>query len=225
MNAPLTEPRALRCRFEKTGPIRFISHLDLTRAFHRAFSRAGIPLKFSEGFSPHPKFSFALPLSVGTESLAELADFTLKAGYEAPAEEIREALQNQMPAGIKILSIEEQGAKFADIAYAEYRVTLPKADPALCPALQEALTGEVLIQKKNKKGKWVEKDISKGIFKIHFAEEEGGVGIYACLSASGENYLKPETVLEALTGKIPEFDCSEKRILRCKVLRSDLTPF
>ena len=225
MNAPLTEPRALRCRFEKTGPIRFISHLDLTRAFHRAFSRAGIPLKFSEGFSPHPKFSFALPLSVGTESLAELADFTLKAGYEVPVEEIREALQNQMPAGIKILSIEEQGAKFADIAYAEYRVTLPKADPALCPTLQEALTGEVLIQKKNKKGKWVEKDISKGIFKIHFAEEEGGVGIYACLSASGENYLKPETVLEALTGKIPDFDCSEKRILRCKVLRSDLTPF
>ena len=225
MNAPLTEPRALRCRFEKTGPIRFISHLDLTRAFHRAFSRAGIPLKFSEGFSPHPKFSFALPLSVGTESLAELADFTLKAGYEVPVEEIREALQNQMPAGIKILSIEEQGAKFADIAYAEYRVTLPKADPALCPTLQEALTGEVMIQKKNKKGKWVEKDISKGIFKIHFAEEEGGVGIYACLSASGENYLKPETVLEALTGKIPDFDCSEKRILRCKVLRSDLTPF
>ena len=225
MNAPITEPRMLRCRFEKTGPIRFISHLDLTRAFHRAFSRAGIPLKFSEGFSPHPKFSFALPLSVGTESLAELADFTLKAGYDATEEEILGALQEQMPAGIKILSIEEQGNKFSDIAYAEYRVSLPKADPALCTALQEALSGEVIVKKKNKKGKWVEKDISQGIFKIHFAEEEGGIGIYACLSASGENYLKPETVLEALTGRIPEFDCNEKRILRCKVLRSDLTPF
>ena len=225
MNAPMTEPRALRCRFEKTGPIRFISHLDLTRAFHRAFSRAGIPLKFSEGFSPHPKFSFALPLSVGTESLAELADFTLKAGYEASPDAIREALQAQMPAGIRILSIEEQGRKFSDIAYAEYRVSLPKADPALCPALQEALTGEVIVKKKNKKGKWVEKDISQGIFKIHFAEEQGGVGISACLSASGENYLKPETVLEALADKLPAFDCSEKRVLRIKVLRSDLTPF
>ncbi len=225
MNIPQAEARSLRCRFEKTGPIRFISHLDLTRAFHRAFSRAAIPLKFSEGFSPHPKFSFALPLSVGTESLAELADFTLKPGYEASAEEIRQALQEQMPQGIKILSVEEQGSKFSDIAYAEYTVHLPKADPALCPVLQEALTGEVLVKKKNKKGKWVEKDISQGIFKIHFTEKDGGIGIYACLSASGENYLKPETVLEALTLRLDNFDVSEKRILRCKVLRSDLTPF
>ncbi len=225
MNIPYTEPRALRCRFEKTGPIRFISHLDLTRAFHRAFSRAGIPLKFSEGFSPHPKFSFALPLSVGTESLAELADFTLKAGCEASAQEICTALQKQMPAGIKIVSIEEQIGKFSDIAYAEYRVHLPKANPCLSPKLREALEGEVIVKKKNKKGKWVEKDISKGIFKIHFAEENGGIGIYACLFASGENYLKPETVLEALEDKIPEFDITEKQILRYKILRSDLTPF
>lgn len=225
MNIPQTEARALRCRFEKTGPIRFISHLDLTRAFHRAFSRAGIPLKFSEGFSPHPKFSFALPLSVGTESLAEVADFTLKAGYEASADEIRLALQEQMPEGIKLLSIGEQTGKFSEIAYAEYTLFLPKADPALCPALQEALTGEVLIKKKNKKGKWVEKDISQGIFKIHFTEKDGGIGVYACLSASGENYLKPETVLEALTQRLPEFDASEKRILRIKVLREDLTAF
>lgn len=225
MNTPITEPRSLRCRFEKTGPIRFISHLDLTRAFHRAFSRAAIPLKFSEGFSPHPKFSFALPLSVGTESLAELADFTLKQGYEESAEQIRDALQAQMPDGIRILKIEEQIGKFSDIAYAEYQVHLPKADPDLCNTLQEALTGEIIVTKKNKKGKWVEKDISQGIFKIHFAEQDGGIGIYACLSASGENYLKPETVLEALAQRLPEFDTSEKRILRCKVLRSDLTPF
>lgn len=225
MNAAMTEPRALRCRFEKTGPIRFISHLDLTRAFHRAFSRAGIPLKFSEGFSPHPKFSFALPLSVGTESLAELADFTLKAGYEAGFEEIRDALQAQMPQGIRILGIEDQTGKFSDIAFAEYQIRLPKAAPSLCPALQEALTGQVLVQKKNKKGKWVEKDISQGICKIHFAEQNGGIGVYACLSATGENYLKPETVLEALANRISALDISEKRILRCKVLRDDLTAF
>lgn len=225
MNQIPEQGRPLRLLFEKCGPIRYISHLDLTRAFHRAFSRAAIPLKFSEGFSPHPKFAFALPLSVGTESLAELADFTLKAGYEASTEEIRTALQAQMPQGIKILSIEEQTGKFSDIAYAEYRVTLPKADPALCDELKDALSGEVIVKKKNKKGKWVEKDISQGIFKICFAEDEGGIGIYACLSASGENYLKPETVLEALAERFPAFDPSEKRILRCKVLRSDLTPF
>ena len=72
-NAP-----SCRIKFEKKGPIRFISHLDLTRAFHRAFARAGIKLKFSEGFSPHPKFAFGLPLSVGTEIKTEFAEFTLK---------------------------------------------------------------------------------------------------------------------------------------------------
>jgi radical SAM-linked protein len=218
-------PLALRCRFFKKGPIRFISHLDLSRAFHRAFIRAGIPLKFSEGFSPHPKFSLALPLSVGTESEAEIADFTLKPGFEISKESLKQILQANMPKGIEIQSIEEQGKKFSEIAFASYEIFLPKADFHFAEKAKEALSGEIVIRKKNKKGKWVEKEISGGIHSLSFSEKEGALFGEAILSASGESYLKPETVLDVLAERIPELNIKEKRILRKAVFCSDLTLF
>ena len=62
----------LRLRFEKTGRAVYISHLDLMATMQRAFSRAGLELKYSEGFNPHPLISILLPLSVGTASVCEL---------------------------------------------------------------------------------------------------------------------------------------------------------
>ena len=139
-------PTVIRLRVTKTGPIRFISHLDLTRAFHRAISRAGIPIRFSEGFSPHPRFTFALPLSVGMESLCEIADFHLAFGADMSPDEIRERLKGQLPAGIEITSCEIAPDKLSKIAYARYEVLLPNADPALIPRIEEALKGELFME-------------------------------------------------------------------------------
>ncbi len=216
---------ALRCHFEKTGPIRFISHLDLTRAFHRAFARADLPLKFSEGFSPHPKFSFALPLSVGTESQTELADFTLKPGFEISAEEVAEKLQAQMPAGIRIRNVKPQGDKFSQIAYASYEVTLPQADPNLGNEVALAAKEPMTVQKKNKKGKTVEKEISSGIHSLSARPCKSGLILDLVLSASGENYLKPELCLEALSSRLPALNITGARILRTGIFRQDLTLF
>ena len=58
-------PRAL---FEKSGNAIFISHLDLMRLFQRAFKRAGLPLTHTQGYSPRPSVSIALPLSVGKKT-------------------------------------------------------------------------------------------------------------------------------------------------------------
>ena len=52
-------------KFSKEGNIRYISHLDLLRLFKRSFKRVGIKLQYSQGFNPHPKMSFAQPLSLG----------------------------------------------------------------------------------------------------------------------------------------------------------------
>ena len=67
----------LRLRFTKTGRAVYISHLDLMRTVQRSFVRAGLRLKHSEGFNPHPQLVFALPLSVGMASECELLDFKL----------------------------------------------------------------------------------------------------------------------------------------------------
>ncbi|MBQ5742660.1 MAG: DUF2344 domain-containing protein, partial [Clostridia bacterium] len=42
-----------------------MSHLDLMRCMTRALSRAEIPVKFTEGFNPHPYLVFAAPLALG----------------------------------------------------------------------------------------------------------------------------------------------------------------
>ena len=67
----------VRIKFEKRGNLRFIGHLDLMRYFQKANRRAGLPIAYSEGFSPHQIMSFAAPLSMGVESTAEYADFKL----------------------------------------------------------------------------------------------------------------------------------------------------
>jgi radical SAM-linked protein len=63
-----------RVKFSKTGRMRFTSHLDLIRAFQRGFRRAGLPVCFSEGFSPHPRLSFGPPLPLGLAGEDEYFD-------------------------------------------------------------------------------------------------------------------------------------------------------
>lgn len=74
-----------RLLFEKTGESIYISHLDLMRVFQRAFRRAGLLLRHSQGFTPRAIVSIALPLALGTESRCELLDFELQeAGTVTP---------------------------------------------------------------------------------------------------------------------------------------------
>ena len=94
-------PRAL---FEKTGNAIYISHLDLMRVFQRAFKRAGLLLTHTQGFSPRPSVSIALPMSVGVESRCELLDFDLD-GEMISNEEIMARLNNVLIEGVRVLSV------------------------------------------------------------------------------------------------------------------------
>lgn len=64
----------VRARFTKLGKVRWTSHRDVARMWERACRRAGVPLAYTEGFSPRPKVSFGLALPTGHESLAEYLD-------------------------------------------------------------------------------------------------------------------------------------------------------
>jgi radical SAM-linked protein len=93
----------LRIRFCREEEIKFISHLDTMRLWQRALHRAGIPLAYSEGFSPHPRISLAAPLQVGVTSQAELMDiFCTK--WVSP-HFFTDAVNQQLPSGIKILQV------------------------------------------------------------------------------------------------------------------------
>ena len=194
----------LRLRFEKTGRAVYISHLDLMHTMQRAFNRAGLPLKYSEGFNPHPQIAIALPLSVGTGSLCEIMDFKLKG--EANLQELPERLTAVMPEGIRVLEAYEPQRKVAELKWlqVEGRFDYDERDPAeMAAALQKFYRQEtIVITKKTKRGMG-ETDIRPGIREIRFTPGEKKVDITAVLSAQ-EPTINPELLAEALRQLSPE---------------------
>ena len=90
----------VRVKFEKTGIMRYVGHLDLMRFFQKAVKRANLPIRYSEGFNPHQIMSFAAPLGVGLTSTGEYMDIDLK--QEVPSQEGLDSLNKNMVEGLAI---------------------------------------------------------------------------------------------------------------------------
>jgi radical SAM-linked protein len=107
-SAPAAQHR-VRIYFRKGNEIKYVSHLDLLRAWERAIRRSGLPLAYSQGFSPHPKITIAMPLAVGCTGENEALDVIL----EAPTteREIIRALGPVMPPGLSVVSAEPVALK------------------------------------------------------------------------------------------------------------------
>ncbi len=94
----------VRIRFRKAGDLRWTSHHDLLRCFERMLRRAALPYRSSEGFNPHPRLVFALPLPLGVVGENELVDLELS--ELLPPEEVRSTLARQAPPGLAILDVQ-----------------------------------------------------------------------------------------------------------------------
>jgi radical SAM-linked protein len=110
---PAPAVQRIRLRYTKRGRLRFTSHRDFQRAFERALRRAGVPMAYSAGFTPHPKVSFANAAPTGTASEAEYLEIALTA-YRDP-EELRRELDTCMPTGLDLTdAVEARTSDFAD---------------------------------------------------------------------------------------------------------------
>lgn len=94
----------VRIRFTKVGKIRFLGHRDLARCWERAIRRAGLPMAYSEGFSPRPKMHYGLALPTGAESYAEYMDIDLARDIELDG--LDRLLGDGMPDGVEITGLE-----------------------------------------------------------------------------------------------------------------------
>jgi radical SAM-linked protein len=117
----------LRVQFTKEDPVRYISHLDLARAFERALRRAKLPLAMSEGFNPHIKVAYASALSVGVTSECEYIDIELSESM--PGEFAITALRQQMPVGLSLVRYrimnENPAALMKVVNMADYTIEVP----------------------------------------------------------------------------------------------------
>ena len=117
----------LRVTFSRGEEVKYITHLDLMRFWERALRRAGIPLAYSEGFSPNPRLSLAAPLPVGVTASAELMDVSLSRRI-TPQQFIR-AVSEQLPAGVAIFQVREVGLGLpslqSQVRFSDYEVDVP----------------------------------------------------------------------------------------------------
>ena len=227
LSRPMLEtPETVRIKFCKVGTLQFISHLDLQRTFHRVLVRSGIPMWYTKGFNPHAKLVFGVPLSVGTESMCEMAD--LKIERKISLEEIKNQLNEHLTDEMYVLEAYYPTTKFADVAYADYTITLNSNEIGTDSekASADLFASPIMMITKSKSGE-KEVDITGFIKKILFKADNGVMTINTVLSAGSTENLNPEYIVTALKnngifGKDP--DCSY-RIMRNRVYDKHLIEF
>lgn len=197
-----------RLLFSKTGRARYISHLDLMRTFQRAFSRAKIQIKHTEGFNPHPFVSIALPLSVGFSSECEILEFGLM-GDISP-EDVPERLTAVMPEGIIIHKCYSAERKLKELASINYILNFeyPEGRPQECEgAIRELLGRESLVVKKksnkSKKG-FTEVDLIPLIRSWNMECQSDSMTLDTVLCAQNPG-LNPELIRNAFCEAYPEY--------------------
>ena len=108
----------IRFEFEKKDTAIYMSHLDLMRCMTRALTRGEIPVKYTEGFNPHPYLVFAAPLALGISGQKEY--FEIKITQEMDFEEMKDRLNNALPSGLTVRGVTEGARDFNDIESATY---------------------------------------------------------------------------------------------------------
>ncbi len=144
----------LRLRYAKRGRLRFSSHRDFQRAFERALRRAGVPMAFSAGFSPHPKISYANAAPTGVASEAEYVEIGVT--ERCDPERVRAALDASLPPGLDVLEVVEAGpgSLVERLEASVYEVRLPGVEIAdAAKAVAELLArSEVEVERMTKNG-------------------------------------------------------------------------
>ncbi|HEY8345641.1 MAG TPA: TIGR03936 family radical SAM-associated protein [Bacillota bacterium] len=210
--------------YQKCGPARFISHLDLIRTLGRALRRAGLPIAYSQGFHPLPRLSLGPPLPLGVESTAEYADLVFTETY--PGEEIKSRLNTALPLGLKVTEVKAVKEKASSLTSAinqldyEYLIKIPVNtgsagdEESLTKCLQKLWVREDLQVPRLKKG--VEKvvdiralwkgyqlsSIKEGLYRLKLEVEYGPAGT-----------IRPEDLLPFLPSA-----CTVERIRRVGAL-------
>lgn len=197
--------------FEKAYPARHIGHLDLMRTMQRCLRRSGLPVRYSQGFNPHIKMSFAAPLSVGIAGEREIMDVSLEGEYEEAL--FTEALNRVLPDCLNSVSARAIDESFPTLmglaAGSRYRIEPDARQGAFAYAAKRLMaTEEYEALRKTKSGE----AISNIRPYIHALNAEDAAITFTALNLQSGS-LKPSVVINAL------FDLSDAQPCDYKVIR------
>ncbi|PCC66512.1 radical SAM-linked protein/radical SAM family uncharacterized protein [Nannocystis exedens] len=237
--APFTRVRVF---FAKSGPMRFMGHLDLTRVLPRMLRRAGVEAAFSRGFNPVPRMSFGPALALGVGAREEVVDLDVllprsdadMAGLWSDDDRLREALllrdkfAASAPPGIDILDVRVlvQGERRLGelVAAADYAVDLgPELAAEVAAALPARLAGPLQVERagKAKSGRGLKRPVGEatavdvGAALLH-ADVDVAAGLlrFRVRLSSDAPGARPREVVQALVGAVvPDHKLVRERLL------------
>lgn len=194
----------VRLHFSKTFDTKYISHLDLSRCFARALKMSGLNVWYTEGFNPHIFLTFALPLSLGYESICEVVDVRLLDTDTDIDPYIKEKINAGLPYGIEVFDAAPARQKTSDIAWARYIVEIADdavpADAWGDTARSVMARAEIPAEKKTKKGVGTV-DIKPLVHAIDTQTKGALCHMDMVLAAGNERSLNPGLLLDAVFGE------------------------
>lgn len=136
----------LRIRYAKRGRLRFSSHRDFQRALERALRRANVPVAFSQGFSPHPRISYANSAATGAASEAEYVEIAVTRACDPDA--VRRALDDALPPGLDVVEVVGAGAGgLAErLEAGEWEIRLPGVEEGAAHAAVQAFLDSETVE-------------------------------------------------------------------------------
>lgn len=215
----------VRFVYTKKDYMKYLGHLDLLRFFERIFRRLELPLAFSEGFNPHPKLRFGGPLSVGVASEYEIMEVELNGTVDIAQFITR--FNAVSPAGIKLLDyrvIDKVQSLMHHLALAVYTVRLPLSGQQKSYQLAErfAKAPEIILRKRNKKRRWVDKDLKPLVAQIEALTSMDKDDYYRIATYSTEGgSAKPKDVVSILLADCPQFIADDIEITRTGLFFED----
>lgn len=199
----------------KSGRMRYLSHLDFARAIDRAVRRAGLPVKYSQGFNPSAQISFASALPVGVAGERELCQIELE--RPLPPEEVLRALSAQMPEGLEVVDVRvvsgPRRKHLAGLTHAEYEVELAPGRGVTVEKVGEAvrrlLDAGTLTITRETRTRTREVDVRPGIYRLEVippASSQTGLRLRMSLALAQDSLVKPAEVIAILQQFLAELD-------------------
>ena len=183
----------VRIFYRKLGRLKFVSHLDMTRFMSRLITKSQIPIWYTEGFNQHIYMNFALPLSLGFESVYEVMDFRL-VDDQYDLDLCLENMKAVAPPDIEFFGIAEPKLHMKEIGWADFTLTFDDADLPILEKIKTFLSQESIIcEKVGKKKKVKQIDL---IPKINSFSINGNELLLRLIAGTQDN-LNPSLVMNA----------------------------
>lgn len=198
-------------RFSKLGDARLFGHLEMATIFQRAIKRAGLNVKYSQGFNPAMRMSFETALPLGMESEEERMFVYLEKGLRP--RDIQQVLNAQLPEGLWVhdCALHQKSAP-GNNAAVSYEIRLPNGGIS-----KECLTkflkqDQFIVEDISKKGKIRRTDIRKSVTALNDTAQGT---IEMTLTKYNERTIRPSVVLSKALG-LDDTDILSARIKKLR---------